>query len=205
MWVIKLGGSLIGSQELNHWLQIIAEQGDGKVIIVPGGGIFADAVREAQKLSAMDDKTAHQLAVMSMDQFGVMMAGINPGLATGASELELAERGWQHRGIVWLPSKMVMADDAIAASWDVTSDSLAAWLAHKVGAAHLLIVKSLKPSSKTLSIKEITDQDVVDPHLKKYIRDKDFKSWILHKSDYHYFNGGFYENQLSEAGTQIIS
>ena len=41
---------------------------------------------------------------------------------------EIDERTWQHRAIVWLPSHMVFADDNIPQSWDVTSDSLAAWL-----------------------------------------------------------------------------
>ena len=50
MWIVKLGGSLLGAEELTHWLELLARYSDGKIIIVPGGGIFADAVREAQKL-----------------------------------------------------------------------------------------------------------------------------------------------------------
>ncbi|OZA05848.1 MAG: uridylate kinase, partial [Methylophilaceae bacterium 17-44-8] len=45
MWVIKLGGSLLGTDELQQWLSCIAEYGDGRVVIVPGGGVFADTVR----------------------------------------------------------------------------------------------------------------------------------------------------------------
>ena len=55
-----------------------------------------------------------------------MLAGMNPALVTASSELEIAERGWQHRGIVWLPSKMVLADDSIPKNWEITSDSLSA-------------------------------------------------------------------------------
>ena len=138
MWVIKLGGSLLGSPELSQWLDLFAHHGDGNIVIVPGGGIFADAVRESQKYSGCSDAVAHRMAVMAMDQYGVLMAGLNPAFVTAESELEIAERCWQHRAIVWLPSAMVNADEAIPKNWQVTSDSLAVWLAAKLNAEHLV-------------------------------------------------------------------
>jgi len=80
MWVVKLGGSLLGSPELPRWLDTLVQVSDGKVVIVPGGGIFADAVREAQKLAHVSDATAHHLALCAMDQFGLLLAGMNPSL-----------------------------------------------------------------------------------------------------------------------------
>lgn len=142
MWVIKLGGSLLGSPALKSWLDVLVKFGDGKVVVVPGGGLFADAVREAQSKTGVDDKTAHKMAVMAMDQYAALMIGLNPELAIASSELEIAEMGWQHRAIVWKPSPMVLADESLPTSWDLTSDSLAAWLADKLNAEHLLIVKS---------------------------------------------------------------
>lgn len=142
MWVIKLGGSLIGSPELISWLDILARFSHGKVIIVPGGGIFADAVRQAQTLTQLNDQAAHKMAVLAMNQYGELIANLNPAIVTAASELEIAERGFQHRAMVWLPSQMICADDTIPTNWDVTSDSLAAWLAAKLNAEHLVLVKS---------------------------------------------------------------
>jgi aspartokinase-like uncharacterized kinase len=107
MWVVKIGGSLLGSPELSQWLNTLVKISDGKVLIVPGGSIFADAVREAQQRAHIDDATAHHLALLAMDQFGLLLAGMNVNLVTASSELEIAERGWQHRGIVWLPSRMI--------------------------------------------------------------------------------------------------
>ena len=115
MWIVKLGGSLLGAEELTHWLELLARYSDGKIIIVPGGGVFADAVREAQKLTHLDDKSVHKLAVMAMDQYGELLASLNPKIVTASSELEIAERGFQHRAIIWLPSKMVCADESIPA------------------------------------------------------------------------------------------
>src|SRR5690606_4380152 len=105
--------------------------------IVPGGGILADAVYESQMMSGISDEVAHKMAVMAMDQYGTLLAGLNTELVTASSELEIAERGWQHRAIVWLPSSMVIADESIPTNWEITSDSLAAWLAQKLNAEHL--------------------------------------------------------------------
>ena len=56
MWVIKLGGSLLSSESLKEWLSVIVKHGAGKLVIVPGGGIFADKVRDEQQKWKFDDK-----------------------------------------------------------------------------------------------------------------------------------------------------
>jgi aspartokinase-like uncharacterized kinase len=142
MIVVKLGGSLLGTAELPMWLAAIAKSSDGRIVIVPGGGVFADAVRQAQKTAGFDDAAAHQLSVLAMDQYGRVLTALQPSLVTASTELEIAERSWQHRAIVWLPSSMVLADEHIVQSWDVTSDSLAAWLATRLQAKHLVVVKA---------------------------------------------------------------
>jgi aspartokinase-like uncharacterized kinase len=150
MIVVKLGGSLLGSAELPRWLAALEKNSDGRIVIVPGGGVFADAVRTAQQTACFDDATAHQLAVLAMDQYARVLVALHPSLATASTELEIAERSWQHRAIVWLPSTMVLADESIDKSWNVTSDSLAAWLATRIKAKHLVLVKAQGESSESL-------------------------------------------------------
>lgn len=203
MWVIKLGGSLLGTPELEYWLDIVSRYGDGKVVIVPGGGIFADAVREAQQQSGISDKVAHHMAVLAMDQYGVLLAGLNRKLATAASELEIAERGWQHRGIVWLPSKMVCADEAIPASWEVTSDSLAAWLATILNAEHLILVKSIRPIPGQGDLHRLIADEVVDPRFGDFVAGQPFTTWVLGKSDYSIFESGISAEQLMKTGAAV--
>lgn len=202
MWVIKIGGSLLGADELANWLKIIALYGDGKVIIVPGGGVFADAVRSAQQISKLSEKCAHELAVKSMDQFASVLVDIEPSLAKARNELELAERGWQHRGIVWLPSQMILADTDIPNSWDVTSDSIAAWLAHRVHADKLILLKSARPKAES-SLEELIEQEFIDKAFPFYLQEKTFDCWIVDKSQYIYFANGFNQVVLSEVGTLV--
>jgi 5-(aminomethyl)-3-furanmethanol phosphate kinase len=202
MWVIKIGGSLLGANELASWLRIVSLYGDGKVIIVPGGGVFADAVRSAQHITELSEKCAHELAVKSMDQFASILVDIEPSLAKARNELELAERGWQHRGIVWLPSEMVLADSDIPQTWDVTSDSIAAWLADRVNADRLILLKSGNPIAES-NLQDLVDQGYVDKAFPSFIENKNFESWIVENSQYIAFANGFSTTALADVGIQI--
>ena len=210
MWVVKIGGSLLGSPELERWLEIFVKFSDGKIIIVPGGGIFADAVREAQKLTKINDAAAHKLALLAMDQFGHVLHSINPALATASSECEIDERTWQHRAIVWIPSQMVLADDTIAQNWDVTSDSIAAWLAEKLQATHLILVKSKQQDSNQLSLAKITKDGLVDFAFQDFVSNQIFSTWMLNKTDHlHFkegtcaFEGELYGKKLAEFASSV--
>ncbi len=203
MWVIKVGGSLLGSPELERWLEIFVKFSDGHIIIVPGGGVFADAVRESQKVSKISDACAHRLAVLAMDQFGLLLANMNPGLAIARTALEIDERTWQHRAIIWLPSTMVLADDSIPKSWDVTSDSIAAWLAEKLDAKNLILLKSDKPDKSELCLKMMTKDGVVDEAFSDFVSNKAFGRWMLKKTDYEHFLEGVNSLTLTKFGSSI--
>lgn len=207
MWVVKLGGSLLGASELKHWLETLVKFSDGKVVIVPGGGIFADAVRIAQQRSNISDEAAHQLALIAMDQFGLLLAAMNPDLVTASSELEIAERGWQHRCIVWLPSKMVLADDKIPQNWQVTSDSLSAWLAVKLGAKQLILVKSKSLStyskSESMPLQLLVEDELIDDQFGDFIAGQHYQTWLLNKADSHVFDSEFSQEKLEKSGLLV--
>jgi len=207
MWIVKIGGSLLGSPELSRWLEVLVKFSKGHVIIVPGGGLFADAVRAAQNLTNASDGIAHQLALLAMDQFGLLLAGMNDGLVTASSELEIAERGWQHRAMVWLPSQMILVDQSIPQNWQVTSDSLSAWLANKLGAEQLILVKSKSLISyqkeNVCHPQLLADDDLIDSQLMHYIAGKKYQTWLLHKADYSVFDEGLNLMNLQQRGLLI--
>ena len=202
LWVIKLGGSLLGSPALPRWLSLLAKHGNGKVVIVPGGSVFADAVRQAQSLSRMSDGLAHELALLAMDQFGLLLAGMQPDLVTATNELEIAERGWQHRAVVWLPSQMVLADATVEQSWRVTSDSLSAWLANKLAADQLLLIKSVDlgsyQQSQAALAKALLDDGVVDACFLDGIAGQRYQTRLLNRDDYTVFEQGLCTQGLQE-------
>lgn len=159
--VVKIGGSLLGSPDLEPWLSALAEW-DRPVVVVPGGGPFAEAVRSAQAAIGFDDVAAHRMALLAMEQVAVLLASRSPRSALAASRAEIEEALRREEIPVWLPSAMVLAAPDVPASWDVTSDSLAAWLAGVLAAERLLLVKSREVAAP-VTAQELTDAGIVDP------------------------------------------
>lgn len=77
---VKLGGSLAGSRDLAAWLEVL-DQFSGPLILVPGGGAFADTVRAMQAKMRFDDEAAHHMALLAMEQYGRAIAALWPRLS----------------------------------------------------------------------------------------------------------------------------
>jgi aspartokinase-like uncharacterized kinase len=207
-WVIKIGGSLLGAPELAKWLAVIVQHSHGKVIIVPGGSIFADAVREAQIRSGIEDVDAHHLALKAMDQFGLLMDAMNKALMTVDSESAIAAGALQKRPMVWLPSDMLMAEQTIPNNWDTTSDSLSAWLANQLGAEHLILVKSASLTSyqsNHVMVEQLMNDALVDGGLVDFMAGQLYQTWVMHKGDAGLFNTRFEVKTLEKHGLLIHS
>jgi 5-(aminomethyl)-3-furanmethanol phosphate kinase len=159
--VVKLGGSHAGSAHLNSWLDALAACG-GRVVIVPGGGAFADAVRAQQASMGFDDAAAHHMALRAMEQFGLALASRRPNFCIAASAMAIARALRKGDVPVWAPAVMALRAKDIPASWDVTSDSLAAWLAGRIGAKWLLLVKHCATAAP-VSAHDLMARGVVDP------------------------------------------
>jgi 5-(aminomethyl)-3-furanmethanol phosphate kinase len=184
MWVVKLGGSLLGTPELKLWLEMLARQGDGRIVIAPGGGVFADLVRSTQTAGGYDDASAHRMALLAMEQYALVMKSLQPDLVIASSELEIAERSWQHRAMLWMPSHMALADDGIPMNWDVTSDSLAAWLCGKIGAERLVLVKHAANAGQPAPIERLVEEGVLDAAFPVFAARLNCPIHVAGKADY---------------------
>lgn len=146
-WVVKLGGSLAGGSRLPGWLDLLADHGGGRAVIVPGGGPFADAVRDAQQRWGFDDGRAHRMALLAMNQFGLLLAGLQPRLRALAEPAAIGEALDAGHLPVWIGADRTLADPALEHSWRVTADSLALWLARRLDARGLILIKSAQPAT----------------------------------------------------------
>lgn len=206
MWVVKLGGSLMGTPALKGWLDAFAQFGDGKIVIVPGGGVFADAVRDAQAKTGIDDATAHQMALVAMDQYATLMTGLNEDLVMASSVLEIAALCLQNKAIVWKPSEMVLAEKDLPVSWDLTSDSLAAWFSAKINAQHLLIVKSISPShAENFEVEGLMLGGVVDAYFGVFFTGKPFKTWLVSKNEFISINQAITHQSSPMVGVEVVA
>jgi 5-(aminomethyl)-3-furanmethanol phosphate kinase len=185
--VVKLGGSLADDPLLKDWLATLAECGSGRMVIVPGGGPFADQVREAQRRWRFGEATAHRMAILAMDQYGQMLAGIRPELTLAASIEAISAALAANRVAIWLPARMTLEDGTIEASWDVTSDSLAAWLAKEIGATRLVLVKSRVAPDLVADLDRLVQHGIVDKAFPAFARAARITVSLVGKADFAKF------------------
>ncbi len=164
--VVKLGGSHAASPSLRGWLAAIRDLA-GRVVVVPGGGPFANAVRAAQRPMGFDDTAAHDMALLAMAQYGRALVSLAAGFAVAGDPAAIDAAAAQNLVPVWSPWPMLRDHPAIARSWDVTSDSLAVWLAAEIGAAAVVLVKPRQPAASG-SIRDWVRDGLVDAAFPAY-------------------------------------
>src|SRR5262245_31563049 len=81
------------------------------------------------------------MAVLAMDQYAHLIAGRLPCSALVTNAREASRAIDEGRVPVLAPSRWLHDADPLPHSWDVTSDSIAAWVAGAVGARQLVLVK----------------------------------------------------------------
>ena len=131
--VVKVGGG-IGDDALPGVCAALG--GRRSLLVVPGGGRFADAVRDADRRFGLPAATSHRMAILGMEQFGWLLGDLIPG----AERITDPARAAAGAPSVLLPARLPLDD--LPASWAVTSDSIAAWVAGKAGAERLVLVKA---------------------------------------------------------------
>jgi 5-(aminomethyl)-3-furanmethanol phosphate kinase len=177
-WVVKLGGSLQGSPNLRRWLNVIAATA-APVVIVPGGGPFADVVRLAQKRLRFCDAVAHHMALLAMEQYGRAIAGMAPSMRTEETLRSIKACLERRQAAIWLPARMVLGRSDIAESWDVTSDSLALWLSWRLKARGLFLVKSARLAKGPRSAAELSRREIIDAAFPRMLAAHPCPSWCI--------------------------
>ncbi len=126
--VVKVGGSLM--DKVSSVIATLKSAADSpncafdKIVLVPGGGIFADEIRSMNA----DDETSHWLAVLAMEKFGYLISALGIPAVDKLSDCVSAGG----KTLVLLPYKPVREYDPLPHSWDITSDSIAAWAASEL-------------------------------------------------------------------------
>lgn len=201
--VLKLGGSLLAHRA--HFDAAIAAIGatarGRRLLVVPGGGLFADAVRDVDRRLRLSDDVAHWMAVLAMDQYAHLIASRLTGGVLVEDEGAIARALCAGGVPVLAPSSMLREADPLPHSWTVTSDSISAWVAGRVGARRLILVKPpdagfhTPDQSKGLgcdgTISESTEQGLVDSYFHRAL--PAHVAWIIVR--------GHQENALRSAVT----
>jgi dihydroneopterin aldolase len=160
--VVKLGGSTAFGIEIAGWITAVAAS-PLPLVLVPGGGPFADHVRYLQARLGFSDAAAHAMAIVAMDQFGLAIAERSNRFAPARSLDDLRQAIGNGKVPVWLPAAIATQAIDIPRSWDFTSDSLAAWLASGLNADALLLIKQTRGFSEHDTLGDLAARGVVDP------------------------------------------
>ncbi|MEO2017174.1 MAG: hypothetical protein ABGZ53_22695 [Fuerstiella sp.] len=149
--ILKLGGSLLSLPDVGDRLVSFVNQHQiENPVVVAGGGESADLVRNWAERFALSDSTAHDLALKAMALNGELLSHLD-------DRFTLVNNPWDHgdlsppeRVAVLHPLSAIASlearlphDQHLPKSWDVTSDSIAAWFAKCWNAERLYLLKSI--------------------------------------------------------------
>lgn len=167
MWVLKLGGSWLKNQKLKDLLQNLILYNNSEVVLVVGGGIFADAVRVSQRFLKFDDKFANYLAIKATENYAESINSIFPEIKLTKNLNELKKRNGLK---IWLPEKILKNERTFIKNWNSTSDSIACWLGKKISAKGVIFVKSLNfEKNQKFNLRDLQNKGILDKNILNYI------------------------------------
>ena len=196
--VLKLGGSLIKKpfqlKKLCIKLGKLAKK--KRLTIVPGGGKFADVVRFLDETFKLPALKAHEMAILAMDLYGLFLASLTPNSQPVKSLRKCIKLSCKGILPIILPYEICIKAD-FKPSWDITSDTLSAYIASLLKAEKLILIKDVDGiydrKGKILKVASLNwlkkNESCVDRFFPKIIEKVKIKSFIVN---------GFYPNRIEK-------
>lgn len=176
MLIVKLGGSLYHATELKSWLVVLADYAQQEsVVIVPGGGPFADMVRQAQALHDFDDQHAHHMALLAMAQYGLILHALQPSAITINIPAQAPIKG---QLAIWLPDDQLLQADELMQNWEITSDSLALWFAQQHPESRLALIKRVPVTTGDIHL--LSENGIIDQGFQALFQQHPVKTYLTH-------------------------
>lgn len=196
--VLKVGGSLAEEPaslvSLCRMLSVLAKA--YRIAVVPGGGEFADTVRRNDKKYGLSNSVAHKMAILSMDQYGLLLSDFAPD-SYASYDIDEIGNATKRMLTIFLPSKHMFQKDPLENSWDVTSDTIAAYIASVLHAKKLILVTDVdgifsedpKQNRDATFIEELTAKKLLGWNMRTSV-DKTLPKMLLQKKiDCYVVNG----------------
>jgi aspartokinase-like uncharacterized kinase len=177
--VVKVGGSLLGWPELpgrlTTWLEARqAKDPTEAIVMIAGGGAAADWIRSLDQVHGLGEEAAHRLAMHALDLTAVVLARLLRRSIVVERIDSLAAAREAKTTLILAPRTVLNeierhGTNPLPASWDVTSDTIAARIAGHLGARSLVLIKSASaPAGVTRE--EAAGLGLVDPMLPRATR-----------------------------------
>ena len=140
--VVKVGGSLaVYPEKLRSLCVKLSEVSEKhRIIMLPGGGEFADTVRNLDNRFNLSSAVSHRMAILAMDQYGFLLSDLLPNSPV-ADTFENVQKSLDLGKLpVFLPSHLLLSEDPLENSWGVTSDSIAVYIAGQLHAVKVVLL-----------------------------------------------------------------
>lgn len=166
--VVKVGGSLFDLPDLGERLRRLLTPRP-RALLVPGGGLTADAIRALDRIHRLGEEASHWLAIRALGLNAHVLARLLPE-ARVCTDLPGRETlGWHILDPLPFFERDEANADRLPHQWHVTSDSLAVRVAVAAAATELLLLKSVDAPSGA-SWEEAARVGVVDGYFPEAIR-----------------------------------
>lgn len=159
--IFKIGGSILEDFEnlnstISQLTYLYEKDIIQKIILIPGGGSFANFIRKIYSELKFTDELAHWMSIISMNYNGIELGKKFPKLEAfeDYGRLKDIEKTFS----IFLPYQFIKENDKLPHNWQVTSDSIALFIAKKLGLKECFLIKDVDGilNKKSQVIKEIT-------------------------------------------------
>jgi aspartokinase-like uncharacterized kinase len=123
------------------------------------------------------------MAILAMQQMALLFNGIKGDFSIAHSVTDIRRQLHRQKIVIWSPDIVELDNAAIQASWDITSDSLAAWLAKSLSAKELILVKSANIDA-SLSLEQLAKQNIIDKGFCDFVKYATFKIQVINQQNF---------------------
>ncbi|MFW9879583.1 MAG: hypothetical protein ACFFG0_41435 [Candidatus Thorarchaeota archaeon] len=159
--LFKIGGTILEDFEnlnstIAQFSQLFEKDVIQKIILIPGGGSFANFIRKVYSELKFTDELAHWMSIISMNYNGMGLSKKFPKLDVFEDYIKLTKPGKIF--CIFLPYQFLKENDKLPHNWDVTSDSITLLLARELGLNECFLIKDVDGilDEKNQVIKEIS-------------------------------------------------
>lgn len=164
--IFKIGGSILENpKSLKNTIlqlsQLVQERYIERIIIIPGGGSYANFIREIDQKLGIGNSMAHWMAIYAMDYNGISIAKQYPFIKA-TDKLNNIKSEYKNISI-FLPFRHLKFSNPLPHSWEVTSDAIALYFTKLLKQNQAFLIKDVDGiiDNRNEVIKNLTTSDYI--------------------------------------------